>query len=237
MSGDARSTVTQEMSGPALVWDEVFSTQPWGKYPSEDLIRFVARNFYRVPQRKEVTVLELGCGPGANLWYLAREGFSFVGVDVSPTAIKLASDRLSHEIPDWRARGTLHVGNVQRVPLADATVDAVVDHEAVYCNDFADSVAIYAEARRVLRPNGRLFVRTFANGCWGESTGKKVGPNSWECSEGPLAGKGFARFTSKADLPELLRGFEVQSIEMITRTHMQGTHEIREWIVEAIKLP
>lgn len=65
------------------IWDMVFSNQEWGKYPSEDLIRFIARNFYKVENRKNVKILELGCGPGANIWYLAREGFSFCGVDCS----------------------------------------------------------------------------------------------------------------------------------------------------------
>ena len=28
------------------VWENVFQNQSWGKYPSENLVRFVARNFY-----------------------------------------------------------------------------------------------------------------------------------------------------------------------------------------------
>ena len=30
------------------VWEQVFSSQEWGKYPGEDVIRFVARNFYNL---------------------------------------------------------------------------------------------------------------------------------------------------------------------------------------------
>jgi len=33
------------------IWERVFSSQAWGKYPGEDLIRFVARNFYAAPDR------------------------------------------------------------------------------------------------------------------------------------------------------------------------------------------
>ena len=58
------------------IWDEVFRSQPWGKYPSEDVIRFVARNFYKAPDRSSVKILEVGCGPGANLWYIAKERFA-----------------------------------------------------------------------------------------------------------------------------------------------------------------
>lgn len=64
------------------IWNSVFKNQEWGKYPSEDLIRFIARNFYSIKNRLDVKVLEIGCGPGANIWFLAREGFSFVALIV-----------------------------------------------------------------------------------------------------------------------------------------------------------
>ena len=64
-------------------WDKIFSTQEWGKYPGEELIRFIARNFYAAPNRKDIRILEVGCGTGANLWFLAKEGFNAFGIDGS----------------------------------------------------------------------------------------------------------------------------------------------------------
>lgn len=31
------------------VWESIFTNQAWGRYPGEDLIRFVAKNFYAPP--------------------------------------------------------------------------------------------------------------------------------------------------------------------------------------------
>lgn len=28
-------------------WEKIHSTQEWGRYPSETVIRFIARNYYR----------------------------------------------------------------------------------------------------------------------------------------------------------------------------------------------
>ena len=50
-------------------WDKLFSNNEWGKYPGEELIRFIARNYYGVSDRSKVNILEVGCGVGANLWY------------------------------------------------------------------------------------------------------------------------------------------------------------------------
>lgn len=99
-------------------WENVFKTQEWGKYPSEDLIRFVARNFYGAPSRKEIKILEVGCGTGANLWYVAREGFSVYGIDGSKTAVEKANARLNSEIPGWS--GELLIGDIISLPYNDA---------------------------------------------------------------------------------------------------------------------
>lgn len=214
------------------IWEKVFTSQSWGKYPSEDLIRFVARNFYNKPQRQDIQILEVGCGPGANIWFLAREGFSFVGIDGSQSAIDQASTRLDQEIPDWRARGSLHVGEIEKLPFADRQFDAVIDHECVYCNSYKSSQRIYGEMTRVLKPGGKLFSRTFEQGSWGDGSGTKVEDNCFICSEGPLAGKGPSRFTTADAVPALIGpSIQIDSIERITRTELAMQHEIRELII------
>ena len=218
------------------VWEQVFRNQNWGKYPGEELIRFVARNFYSAPDRSTIRVLEVGCGPGANLWFLAREGFAFAGIDGSPTAIAQAGERLDAEVPGWRTRGTLHTGDIGSLPFDDSYFDAVIDNEAICCNAWENAQSIYSEMARVVRPGGKLFSRTFACGTWGEGTGESAGHNAWYCSAGPLAGKGFARFTALDEIPELIRGWKASSIEQLSWTLNSRQDEIREWIILAEKI-
>ena len=59
------------------------------------------------------------------------------------------------------------------------TFDAVIDSEAVTHNSFENSLKIYREVSRVLKPKGKLFSRTFATGSWGENSGKKIKENEW----------------------------------------------------------
>ena len=42
------------------VWEEVFATRPWGRYPGEDVVRFVMGNFGRREDRANVRLLEVG---------------------------------------------------------------------------------------------------------------------------------------------------------------------------------
>lgn len=215
------------------IWEDVFREKDWGKYPSEDLIRFIAQRFYRAPERGQVRILELGCGPGGNLWYLAREGLAAYGMDGSPTALEKARRRLELEVPGWT--GELVQGDIQAIPLPDEYFDAVLDVEAVCCNPYDAAQGIYAEAARVTKPGGWLFSRTFASGCWGDRTGEKLGHNAWRVAEGPLAGLGYTRFTDRQGIDDLMRGFKVQSVEYLWRSLDQGAQVIKEWMVIARK--
>lgn len=215
------------------VWEDIFVSREWGKYPSEDLVRFVARNFYDVPDRSAVRLLEVGCGPGANLWYVAREGFSFVGIDGSGTAIDKATSRLDAECPGWRGRGELKVGDIVKLPYECDSFDAVIDNEALYCNGFEAACTIYSEILRVLKPGGLLYSRTFASGSWGDGTGECIGRSSWLCSDGPLAGKGLSRFTAEDEIPILLNGFEMCSLEVLSWTMDSQQQRISEWLITA----
>src|ERR1019366_5194304 len=87
-------SIIMETQGWDPVWEQIFSTREWGKYPPEHVVRFVAGNFYRVPDRKEMCLLEVGCGPGANIWFMAREGFTVSRIDGSATSIKQGDGRL-----------------------------------------------------------------------------------------------------------------------------------------------
>lgn len=211
------------------VWEEVFKTQAWGKYPGEDLIRFVARNFYRAPDRGAVRILEVGCGPGANLWYMAREGFAVYGVDGSPSAITQAKARLDAECPGWK--GELSVGDIGKLGFENETFDAVIDNEAIYANPIDDSINMYAELARVCKKGGKLFSRTFASGCWGDATGRQVGHNAWVVSAGPLLNKGLSRFTQLDEIHGLARGFRIDEIELLTRTQNNRAHQVTEWLI------
>ena len=88
---------------------------------------------------------------------------------------------------------------------------------------------------RVTKPGGKLFIRTFATGCWGDGKGTAVGTRRYIADEGPLAGKGPSRFTAEEELVELLGPWEINEINLITRSLGEQRQVIREWVVEAEK--
>lgn len=215
-------------------WETVFSQQAWGKYPAEPLIRFVARNYYQT-ERSQIRFLELGCGPGANLWFLAREGFGFVGVDGSPTAIRQAGERLDLECPGWRERGQLLVADVTMLDLPAESFDAVIDNECVYCMPFDSALSIYRQAWQLLKPGGRIFARTFSAETWGMGSGQRLEDDYYICSDGPLAHKGASRFTRREQLDTLFQPFGQLQVEKTTVSYGGGEQVVAEWLIEGVK--
>ena len=212
------------------MWEDVFRAQSWGQYPPEYLIRLVARNFYS-RDRRSVHFLDLGCGPGACTWYLARERFRVSGIDGSETAIRLARERLTAE----KLEADLRAGDYVALPWANATFDGVIDNASLYCNHFEDCRRAVAEVRRVLKPGGSFFSFNFTRSMWGYGLGTESEPGGFtRITEGPLAGKGFALFMDRAQIDTLYGDFAEVNIEQV-RWSMDGMHHWGElWVVHAM---
>lgn len=214
------------------VWEEVYRSRPWGQYPAEDVIRFVAGNFYDAPDRGKVRLLEVGSGTGANLWFMAREGFCVHGIDGSAAGVALARKRLDLECPAWRsAGGQVLEAEMAKLPYPDCYFDAALDVVAVCYSTFEDARLAYREMARVVKPGGLLFVRTFARGCWGDETGVRVARDMWICSEGRLAGFGATRFTGEEDVAELLPDWNVDRVERSSLSEEGGRHVIQHLLI------
>jgi ubiquinone/menaquinone biosynthesis C-methylase UbiE len=214
-------------------WEKIHKSREWGKYPSEPLIRFVFQNFLNNQNLEKIRILELGCGAGANLWFLVREGIHAYGIDGSSSAISKAKARLDSECPNWH--GEVINGDFMKLPYRDDYFDAVIDIESVTHNGFEDSINIYSEAYRVIKPGGMIFSQTFATGTWGDGSGKQIEKNGWIPTEGPTSLGEFIRFTRHEDLSKLLGGFSNLQVEKLTRTLNGQSKNIIEWLIVAKK--
>lgn len=128
--------------------------------PQADTLRFL--KFLKKEEKYLVvgrTILDLGCGTGRNANYLAEEGNTVIGIEISQTAISLAKARA-------QARG-LHVdyrlGDIGApYDIADTSVDIVLDVTSSNSLDEKGRDVYLKEVSRVLTPGGYFFVRALA---------------------------------------------------------------------------
>lgn len=100
-------------------------------------------------------VLDLGCGAGRHLAPLASAGWRPVGLDLSEPLLGRAAGTFD---------GPLVRGDMRAVPLAEGSVDAVVQFFTSfgYFERRADDRRVLGEVRRVLAPGG-TFLMDFLN--------------------------------------------------------------------------
>ena len=212
-------------------WDEKFRSRTWGRYPPEDLVRFMGRNFKRA-DKSEVRVLEIGCGPGANVWFLHREGYAVSAIDASPTAIALASERLQIENKDCKSPvPDLKIGNFQKLPWQDNQFDVVVDIFALYANTHDVISMALTEISRVLKPGGFFYTKLWGTATTGFGEGKKLETATFDdISSGPCCNMGVSHFFTHTEIEKLFGIFFTPlAIDVISRSDVTAKQQIEEF--------
>jgi len=230
-------TLSSDMQRHIANWEQVHSTRPWGLYPSEDLIRFVTRRYRDAADRSAIRIIDIGCGPGANLTYLGREGFMLAGIDASTTALKNAKERFRAAGLEFDDRSLdLCQGNFAELPWPDESFDVAIDMESIYANPMEIIRACVGEAHRVLKPGAVFFGKAFGTETTGYGTGEIYEPNtSRNPVGGPCGGFGFAHFFTREEIEDVFSGFSELSIDWLHRTDRGESISIFEWIVTAVK--
>lgn len=212
-------------------WEEVYKSQEWGKYPPEELIRFVAQNYYNTI-RNDTRILDVGCGTGAATWFIAREGFSTTGIDGSNTAITKAKKRFKEE----GLNGDFLIGDIEKINYPDDYFDAVTDIVAIQHNTYNKILEIIKETHRVLKPGGKLFSMMVQKGSYGYGLGFEFEKNTFDqVPEGPYAGKGIIHFTDANEIKDIFSIFEAIDIECSMRTFNNFKNKISHFVITAIK--
>ena len=101
-------------------------------------------------------VLDVGSGQGTNLYYALTKGADAIGIDISPSAVRIAKRHLKQA---HKSSARARQGNAERLPFKDETFDIVfslgVLHHTANIKKAAD------EIYRVMKPGGTVCLMLY----------------------------------------------------------------------------
>lgn len=124
-------------SGQHRVWGEALAERIAAAYPGR--------------RNEEITVLDIGTGPGFFAIILAERGYRVTAVDYTDSMLEKA--RLNAGI--WRDRITFLKMNAEELQLPDRSFDVIVSRNVTW--NLHDPVKAYSEWTRVLKEGGLLL--------------------------------------------------------------------------------
>ncbi|TKX34362.1 class I SAM-dependent methyltransferase [Campylobacter taeniopygiae] len=131
-------------------WHEMHSQkrhQP--RYPGSDLVAFVLKNF-----KKNDQILDLGCGGGRHVKFLAENDFIAYGVDYSANGIKATQELLDL----YKLKAELKIASVDNIPYEDEKFEGVICYGVLYYNSKEVIEKAAKEIYRVLKKDGIAYM-------------------------------------------------------------------------------
>lgn len=213
-------------------WEKIHATRRWGQYPSEFVIRFIARNYYSESDRRKKKILDFGCGAGAHTWFLAKEGFDTYAFDGSPSAVKNTEEKLKQE----GCFAHLDCFDALETQYEEEYFDAIVDNFTIQANMLCSIKEMYKACYNLLKKDGKLFTAVFSNETTGYGTGRELEPGTYvELENGTTQHSCKKHFFKENELFELLdlQGFKNINIDKVYYTD-QG-NVVSQYIATATK--
>lgn len=159
-------------------------------------------------------ILDLGCGGGRHLVYLARRGFDVYGLDSAPTGLVYTLCVLAKE--GLTAHFALH--DMSNLPYDNDYFDAVISIQVIHHNDLEGVKRTIGEIRRVVKREGLTWITMPVSKNEPSTKQKEIDPGTFL----PLNGreKGLPHHYFKMEeIPALFSGFSIIDLHTDSTNH------------------
>lgn len=211
------------MTGKNTRWNKILHDKIYSPEEPDDSVKSLVAI---LKKRNASQILDLACGAGRHVVYLAEQGFNLTGADFSETGLLMARDR----VMKLKLDASFVKCDVKTLPFIKSSFDAVVCTRAIYHQKLTQMQETISEIKRVLSRNGLVLVDFLSTRTHSHGKGMEVEKNTFMEQEGME--KGITHhFIDEDELKMLFRDFEILDIKLCEK-HEEGKLRSR-WVVVA----
>ncbi|MGD0160648.1 MAG: class I SAM-dependent methyltransferase [Candidatus Bathyarchaeia archaeon] len=187
-------------------WENYYSTLRRMPRRMMKTAQFIVDAVPDLKKQNVKAVLDLGCGAGRHCVLLANSGFEVIGIDISKSALRIATGWTKRE----RLKNVAFVrATMTNIPLRDCCLDAVISISVIHHGFKKDVETTMKEVHRTLQENGKLLVNLASVKDSRYGKGKRLEKNTYWILESYEKDRfeELHHFLTKQEVSKLLQGF------------------------------
>lgn len=187
-------------------WEEYYSTLKRMPRRMKKNAQFIVDAVPDLKSQNAKKVLDLGCGAGRHGVLLANSGFEVIGIDISKSALKIATRWIKRE----RLQNVAFVrATMTNIPLKDCCLDAVISISVIHHGFKKDIETTVKEIHRTLHENGKLLANLASVNDSRYGKGKRLERNTYRILESYEKDRfeELHHFLTKHEVSKLLQSF------------------------------
>ena len=200
-------------------------------FPFLGIVSFFKKKDFK--NKSRINILEIGCGVGNNLTFLAQEGFNVSGIDFSVSAIKIAKKRFNQK----KLKCTIKVGDIKKLDWPNNYFDYVIDRAVLTHHTNQEISLILDEIHRVLKKGGKILsFDFFGKNIPDKKFGQKLKTNTYSnFKKGNFKFVGKTSFFSFGLLKKLFYRYKILEIDRIIVKNIKNLTKFETFNVVAKK--
>jgi len=205
-------------------WDQILREKWYSQEEPDPIVIQFAKSLRK--KSEQARVLDLACGAGRHLVYLAGQGFNACGTDFSATGPAMARERLKRE----NLKAHIVKCDIKTLPFIDSCFDAVICIRAIYHQRLSEVQQTISETHRILRRHGVLLVNYLSTRTYKYGKGAQIDEGTFVEQEGVERGV-VHHFADEQRLRQLFKWFTVIDLQLSEKEVEGNTSSV--WVLTA----
>jgi len=212
-------------------WNDIYQNNAHiSVWPWSEVVSLISR--HARPSSNDYSVLELGCGAGANIPFFKKSGANYYAIEGSAFMVS----RLKETFPEY-SENIIAADFTEKIPFP-GPFDVILDRGSLTCNSTAAIKNCIGLLKNLLKENGKFIGIDWISTKHSDFLKGDAGCDAYtrfNYKDGQFSGIGNIHFSDRTHIEELFAAFSIEFLEHKTlrRDIPAANHTLAYWNIVA----